>query len=473
MASEPVRSVALFVILLGPSTLALLASEACSDELPRGAIIPRVECRHDPQYSYSIYLPTTYLPERKWPVVYCFSPGGDGVRPLRLLQPAAETYGYILIGSNDARNGPWEPVHAAQRALWHEVNARFAVDPRRSYATGFSGGSRAAVEMALSHERQFAGLILAGAAFSPQTPYPRRSHLAVYALVGDGDLNLAEHLKVEQQLQEKGYVQWLEVFEGGHRWPSAARFREAVALLEVAAMKRGLRALDETLVARLASERLAAARCHRESGRLLLALRGLRQTAEHFTDTPSGREAAAEAKTLAQDPRLAERQQAEDGFVEDILRLQRYSDFPAYREAVDRLTALMNGGGPLATRARLCLHLHSVFLEQGGIDLLQRGLPEEAIPNLTVAAAVYPGNASAAYNAACALALTGKPEQAIERLRSAAEHGFNRVELLDSDADLASIRGRPELSAIRERVVLNHEKGLKPESYPFAGEDEP
>ncbi len=467
------RSAALFVGLLGWLAATGHASEAGDGELPRGVLVPRVECRDDPQHSYSLYLPSAYSASRKWPVVYGFSPGGDGPRPVRLLQEAAEVYGYLLVGSNDSRNGPWEPVFAAQHALWKDVNHRFAIDPHRSYATGFSGGSRAAIEMALAHRGHFAGLILAGAAESPLTAYPRGGGLFIYALVGDGDLNLAEHLEAERQLREKGYAQWLEVFAGGHRWPSPARYREAIELLEVAAMERGWRPRDPALLTRLAAERLAAARHLEESGRPLLAWRGFRQTAERLPDTAGGQEAKAAAAALAQDPELAVRQSTEEAFVEDMRRLQRYDDRTAFRDAVDRMRALMDGGGPLSARARLCLHLSSVFLEQGGVDLLRGGHPEEAIPNLMVAVAVFPGNASAAYNAACALALTGKPELALQQLRSAAEGRFNDLDLLDSDPDLFSIRGLPEFAAIRDRVAGNRDRGLAPERYPFLGEDEP
>jgi hypothetical protein len=468
-----VRSAALFVGLLGWLAVPGHASADDDEELPRGVVIPRVECRSGPQHSYSLYLPSGYSASRRWPVVYGFSPGGDGSRPVRLLQEAAEAYGYVLVGSNDARNGPWEPVIAAQGALWKDVNHRFAIDPHRSYATGFSGGSRAAIEMALAHRRQFAGLILAGAALSPLTPYPRGGGLFVYALVGDGDLNLPEHLDAERQLRERGYAEWLEVFEGGHQWPSPERYRDAIELLEVAAMERGWRPRDRALLTRLAAERLASDRHLAKSGRPLLALRGFRQTAERFPGTAAGREAKAAAAALAQDSGLADRQRTEKAFVEDVRRLQRYDDRTGFREAVDRMKARMEGGGPLSTRARLGLHLSSIFLEQTGVDFLQRGDPERAIPNLMVAAAVYPGNAGAAYNAACALALTGKPELCLQQLRSAAEGGFNDVELLDSDPDLASIRALPEFAALRDRVVRNREQGRAPERYPFVAEGEP
>ena len=57
-----------------------------------------------------------------------------------LFHQAADRYGWILISSNDTRSDTTnEPNMKAINALGPELR-RFAVDPRRVYATGFSGG---------------------------------------------------------------------------------------------------------------------------------------------------------------------------------------------------------------------------------------------------------------------------------------------------------------------------------------------
>jgi Zn-dependent protease len=52
-----------------------------------------------------------------------------------------------------------------------------------------------------------------------------------------------------------------------------------------------------------------------------------------------------------------------------------------------------------------------------------------------------------AYNAGCAFARAGRPDEALEWLDTAARRGFSNAELAASDEDLASLRGRPELAA--------------------------
>jgi hypothetical protein len=81
---------------------------------------------------------------------------------------------------------------------------------------------------------------------------------------------------------------------------------------------------------------------------------------------------------------------------------------------------------------------------------------------------VYPPNAVAAYNAACAFALGGEDEMALRFLGAAARHGFNDSELLASDRDLASVRSRPGFESILDQVRRNQAAGIEPEVYDFA-----
>ena len=116
-----------------------------SEAIPRGQIVERVEALSDSSQSYALYLPSNYTPNRKWPVLYAFDPAARGRVPVERFKEAAEKYGWIVLGSNNSRNGPWNVVVNAWNAMLTDTHQRFAIDDERSYATGFSGGARAAV----------------------------------------------------------------------------------------------------------------------------------------------------------------------------------------------------------------------------------------------------------------------------------------------------------------------------------------
>ncbi len=462
--SRPCRAL-IFCGLLLFTCLVCADKPAEAPPLPRGDLVPSVICLKDPEFSYALYLPSSYTPDKEWPLILAFSPGANGANPVRLLMDAAEQYGYIVIGSNDSKNGPWEPIHAAQRALRREAKNRFSIDPRRSYATGFSGGSRAAFSLALKHPRAFAGVILCGAVFTNSEPLPARSKLAVYGLVGNADIAYPEHLRAERELPDHGFTSWQEVFPGRHQWPSPVQYRQAVEFLQIDAMRRELIPLDDAFIRKIASERLTAARSLEAEGRPLLALRTFRQTAEAFEGLHEAKLAGREADRLAAMPETKYLLELEEQLVFDIQALNAWRDGELYPKTVERLQKLSRGGGPNAARADTALFHSSIYLIEMGMQHHGAGKPESALAFFRTATWVYPDNVTGFYNAACAAALTGDSEGALEDLAEAAARKFNNPGLLASDPDLKSLRTLPAFAEIEKTVARNAEQGLQPSVY--------
>src|ERR1043165_9117236 len=86
------------------------AAHAGGDTPPVGRVLEKVPVGRDATQSYALYLPAAYTPARKYPVLYFFDPGARGAVPVERFKEAAEKYGYILVGSNNSRNGPGVPL---------------------------------------------------------------------------------------------------------------------------------------------------------------------------------------------------------------------------------------------------------------------------------------------------------------------------------------------------------------------------
>src|SRR5205085_5717507 len=81
-----------------------------------------------------------------------------------------------------------------------------------------------------------------------------------FGTAGVNDFNFSETRLIESKLaalQKTTYR--VEIFEGGHQWPSSSLLREAVEWMELQAMKRGTRARDEAFIAKMLERDLAAA----------------------------------------------------------------------------------------------------------------------------------------------------------------------------------------------------------------------
>ena len=70
--------------------------------------------------------------------------------------------------------------------------------------------------------------------------------------------------------------------------------------------------------------------------------------------------------------------------------------------------------------------------------------------------------ASATYNQACALALAGQPQAALQALAAAQRLGFNQASLAREDADLASLHAQPEFARTVGRMAKVEARQLDP-----------
>ena len=225
--------------------IALLMATAAARAagLPTGQIVDNVECALEASQHYALYLPSNYTPSRQWSVILAFDGGGRGRVPVERYQQAAEKYGYIVAGSLNSRNGPWEVSMNAAKAMTADVKARFSIDPKRVYTAGMSGGARVAMKIALE-SRQIAGVFASSAGFF-RTEFITRPPFPVFGSAGTDDFNHMEMYQLDRRMTSPHRVLY---FEGGHTWLPAELAMQAVEWMELQAMKSGLRPRDTALV---------------------------------------------------------------------------------------------------------------------------------------------------------------------------------------------------------------------------------
>ncbi len=231
----------------------LAATAAFAQDLPAGKIIDRVTCAADPSQSYALFVPADYTPSRPWPVIFAFDPGARGRVPVERYQAAAERYGYIVVGSNNSRNGGTE-FPRVLAALTNDVAARLAVNPKRVYLAGMSGGARTALGVALA-SKEIAGVIASSAGY-PDNNIRKTLSFPLFATAGTEDFNHLEMRKLDRALTTPHR---LVIFDGGHVWLSSELALQAVEWMELHAMKAGLEPPNDAEVDRLLAARVAAA----------------------------------------------------------------------------------------------------------------------------------------------------------------------------------------------------------------------
>ncbi len=92
-------------------------------------------------------------------------------------------------------------------------------------------------------------------------------------------------------------------------------------------------------------------------------------------------------------------------------------------------------------------------LNTGAVIWCRIGETQRALEWAARALAIGPDEPITLYNVACAYALLGQTEQALECLENAVKHGYAHREWLEHDSDLASLRGHPRFQALLPRSV--------------------
>ena len=284
----------------------IVSAVATAQELPRGEIVDDVQCQRDASQRYVLYLPSYFNPSRPWPVILTFDGNGRGREGVERYRAAAEKYGYVVAGSNNARNGPWNVGLDAAAAMAADIKGRFPIDLKRMYTAGMSGGARVAI-MVAQNSSAIAGVLASSAGYS--SAFHKSERFPFFGSAGTEDFNYREMQVVDRMMTSPHRV---EVFEGGHSWLPVEMATSGVEWMEIQAMKNGLRPRDETLVAELFSKRMARATALPDN---LSRMRELKQIAADFEtlrDVAKVIESAAVLERALDVPGALSAEQADD-----------------------------------------------------------------------------------------------------------------------------------------------------------------
>lgn len=440
--------------------------------LTPGVIHDPVACRQAADETYALYLPTAYKPDSAWPIIYVFDPAARGRVPLERMRAAAERYGYILVGSNNSRNFDIQAVMAAAEAMWTDTHARFRLDDRRAYTAGFSGGARVASALA-SVTGRFAGAIACGAGFAPRNRPKGPLPIVYYATAGTGDMNYIELKALEHRLNRCDITNRLRIFTGGHEWPPAEVFSDALAWLNLQAMKKGTLPRDESFLSTRYRQRLTEARRLESDGRLLDAWHEYRDLDRDFHGLLPDEETRTAVRRLESLPALKQAREDETRRLQEEETLfarfsDRFNDLrkdppPAkridhelkwWRKETDRLRRMTAAGTPLPER-EMAERAREYVWRRGyeeSVQFFQAGDYAGAATTLEIACGVKSDAPVLTFNLAAAYSRLGRTERALDLLDKAVAQGFTNADHMENSESLAPLRDNPRFRTLLEKI---------------------
>jgi predicted esterase len=459
-----------FVLLAAPVSARQAATGENREVFPVGTVVPKVVAQAKPDQTYALFLPSKYSPQKLWPIVYAFDPGARGKIPVALMQDAAERYGYIVVGSNNSRNGSWKIEAEAAQTMLLDTQERLAIDVHRAYFAGFSGGARVAARLAQLCKCA-AGVLVNGAGFQPEDSGAPDSTVAVFAAVGTYDFNYAEIVRMDDGLEKLRYAHFLRTFDGPHQWAPSSSMGEALAWFRLQAMKSHREDKDDSFVAEFAKQKAARAHTFEQTGELYLAWKEYRQAAEAIGGLTDNGELLAKARALEKDKTVRESAKREKQEFEEQDRLTGdiSSGLAALRENQPDRTEIRTDIGrkifdlrdraeheKRAERLRILKRaLAGVMVQamEAGFDRLEQKDPAKARDYFDLACEADPDSAWAQSNLAVARALGGDRKGALEALRRAKSKSKEPAQFMDwlkDEPAFMKLRGTSEFNALLE-----------------------
>jgi len=209
-------------------------------DFPIGEIVDSIAVSKTSNETFALYLPSNYKPNTLSSIVFIFDPAARGKIGIHPFIKAAEKYNYILICSNNSKNGPYDQNFEIANRLFDEIFSDFSINPKRIYTAGFSGGARLASRIAVLNEH-IQGVFACGAGIaSNQILFHNDIQFSYAAIVGDQDMNLLEMYKTKDYITKFKVSNELFVYDMDHKWPSQEQILEAFDWMQLEAYKKGL-----------------------------------------------------------------------------------------------------------------------------------------------------------------------------------------------------------------------------------------
>ncbi len=426
----------------------------------REQITDTVRCRNTAGQSYALFQPAQYDNKKSWPVILIFDPAARGRTGINTFTEAARKYGFILACSNNSHNGPQGDNFAAAAAMLRDVEERFNVDQQRIYASGFSGGSRFAMALAVS-ERRISGVIGCGAGLPNDRNYipTGNSGFLYYGLAGTRDMNYLEMFDLMDFFNNQTRViSYLRTFPGGHQWPGPDLVTEAVEWLILQTMTRKKMPADQTFLTYIENKTEKLINYQLSAGNKTDAIRYMKFAVRDFQGTPfsvhlqlslTDSEKTPEYKTAT---RKWNKMVATEGetkekclnYLGDVLGSGSIPDSASFwwSNEIRSLVKLRDKDSAEDSQmASRVLNFISILCSEQGTSFYRNKYYPQATFLFEICTLSDSENPNNYYNLAKSLAQSGKSKKSIDALYAAAKHGFNSRKMVEADPAFGNIRG--------------------------------
>lgn len=186
-------------------------------------------------YPYVLYVPRTYTPEQRWPLILFLHGAGEcgndgmlqvavGLAPA-IMKATAEWPFLVLMPQKPDRRSAWEDHDEALMAMLKKTQHDFAVDERQQFLTGLSQGGHGTWVLGARHQDRWAAIAPVCGYADAAAIAPALTQMPIWCFHGDADkaVPVQQSKDLTAAVQRAGGHAELTIYAGvGHNsWEKA------------------------------------------------------------------------------------------------------------------------------------------------------------------------------------------------------------------------------------------------------------
>ena len=401
--------------------------------------------------SYSVYLPKNCVEKEKYPAIIFLDPHGHGKFPLEKYKSLADKFHFLLIGSNDSKNGMnIEQCIKFAGDLLNETSTTLPGFKQQISLVGFSGGAKVAL-VGANKIPGFSNAVYCGAAIPPgsiQVTVP------LIAIAGNKDMNYTEVRKFNQSLDKSTSSHTIIEWNGKHEWPDTKTFSHAFYWIFFTAMRNKNILKDEIIIDSF--KRMINEEINNEKNILIKELL-MNEEIEMLKDISTITEMKSKLAILKNSVQFIEAEKKQNKILanEDQRKMEFAGAFesreiPWWKNQIQLLIDDKNNESN--QRILGYISLASWSYSSKAVALNNTTFAQKVLQIYKLA---DPENSEQPFLSACLYSKNGMPDSAIYFLKEAIILGLDERNKIESANDLNVLRGRSDYQNLIEKMKCN------------------
>jgi len=427
---------------------AAIALSACSNKSVNTGSIETKNCAADSSVHYTVYTPQA---DGKLPIIIFFDPHSQGYLPVKAYADLAEKYKYILLGSNDLRNGlSATETEKIVRSLISEARTQYPINEKRIYLSGFSGGAKVAMMYGVNMP-EIHGVAACGGSIMPNTRPD--STFCYVSLVGNCDFNYLDMQQTLASFDKMNMPFTSVIFNGKHEWPDATTYETVFRAFDINAMHFGLTPTNVDWLKQVYNAMSDSVARYMSQGQFIKASEMLARIESWYGDTSKDIRLSTYARNLNENPMFANQvKKFQDMAIKEIRLRGQFIGSVENRDLDWWKTEVENFRKSIAsadeqvsiTSRRLMAYLSMITFSLANNDILNNDA-EKAYKKLKIYELVDPENPGVYLMFARYYLMINDRTSMTEAYNKAIAMGFSDFAQYESDPAWRTLFAQPEL----------------------------